>query len=85
MENTTLNNKNILKRIQAIRLKLNLTQDEVSNHLIITTKHLSEIERGIAHPSLSLLIKLLNFYNNKNGRPLNLNKIFYDQYDEDDY
>lgn len=74
-----LNNQDVLKNIQTIRLKLDLTQDEVADHLSITTKHLSEIERSISNPSFDLLISLLNFYNNKNGSLLNLNKIFYNQ------
>lgn len=76
MENK-LDSNYILKQLQVLRVKLSLTQDVVANHLGISTKHLSEIERCISNPSFELLLELINFYNEKNGSLIDLNTFFY--------
>lgn len=47
-------------RIKTRRKKLLLTQETVAEHLGISVKHFSEVERGIAGLSIENLIKLGN-------------------------
>ncbi|MFV8765583.1 helix-turn-helix domain-containing protein [Aerococcus urinaeequi] len=78
MSHNHITTKKILKNLQIIRKKLNLTQEDVANHFEISVKHVSELERGISNPSFSLLIEIINYYSDINGKSLNINKIFYD-------
>lgn len=72
-----INEEYILSNLQNIRKRLYLTQEEVAEYFSISVKHLSEIERGISRPSFSLFVKILNYYNSKNGQEIDVNKIFY--------
>ena len=47
-------------RIKNRRKKLLLTQEVVAEHLVISVKHFSEVERGIAGLSIENLINLSN-------------------------
>lgn len=67
----------ILKNMQIVRRNLNITQEEVASNLNITIKHISEIERGISFPSITLFIELLSYYNEINGQYLDCNVLFY--------
>ena len=46
------------KRIKALRNRLHLTQDELSERVNISPKYLSNIERGKENPTLNTLLRL---------------------------
>ena len=55
----TMNAKLLLgKRIKALRTRLHLTQDQLSERARITPQYLSNIERGKENPTLDMLIRL---------------------------
>ena len=51
--------QNIGDRIRESRKKLNLTQDQLAEKLDITVTYVSEIERNLKLPSMTLFIKLV--------------------------
>ena len=51
----TVNQKEIGERLAAIRKSRHMTQDAVAEHLGITVKHVSHVERGISSYSISAL------------------------------
>jgi transcriptional regulator with XRE-family HTH domain len=54
-----MNTKLLLgKRIKALRARLHLTQDQLSERVQITPQYLSNIERGKENPTLDMLIRL---------------------------
>lgn len=61
MENTL--NISIGKRIAHIRHKNNMTQEVLANHLNVSPKHISHVERGTSNLSLKNLIELCHFLN----------------------
>lgn len=48
------------RKIKERRLLLDITQDYVANKLDVNPSHISNIECGRAHPSLTALIKIAN-------------------------
>ena len=48
------------KRIREIRTLNNYTQSQVAEELHFSQKHLGNIERGSAHPSLECLVSIAN-------------------------
>ncbi len=48
------------KRIREIRVQNHYTQSQVAEQLYFTPKHLGNIERGNAHPSLECLVCIAN-------------------------
>ena len=46
------------KRIKRFRSRLGLTQDQLAEHIHISPKYLSNIERGKENPTLDLLLRL---------------------------
>ena len=56
-----LNFKTIGQKIKARRLAQGITQEMIANHLDVNPSHISNIECGRAHPSLTALIKIANF------------------------
>ncbi len=58
MENSTLG-----KRIRAAHKKAALTQDKLSEKLNISVVYMSELERGIKLPSLTLFVKIAEVLN----------------------
>ncbi len=48
------------KRIREIRILNNYTQSQVAEELHFSQKHLGNIERGSAHPSLECLVSIAN-------------------------
>ena len=48
------------KKIKARRLAMGVTQEKIANILDVNPSHISNIERGRSHPSLSSLIKIAN-------------------------
>lgn len=57
------NNMNFASRVRFYRNLKQITLAELADELGITTTHISQIERGLAEPSISLFIKLLNALN----------------------
>jgi transcriptional regulator with XRE-family HTH domain len=54
-----MNTKLLLgKRIKALRARLDLTQDQLSERVQITPQYLSNIERGKENPTLDMLLRL---------------------------
>ena len=53
--------KIIGKRIQEIRKKKGITQDELSEAVEISPHYLSALERGVYNIKLETLVKMLNF------------------------
>lgn len=54
-----MDKQNIGDRIKESRKKLNLTQEQLAEKLDITVTYVSEIERNLKLPSMSLFIKLV--------------------------
>ena len=54
-----MDKQNIGDRIRESRKKLNLTQDQLAEKLDITVTYVSEIERNLKLPSMTLFIKLV--------------------------
>lgn len=50
--------ENILKFLKKLRKEKGLTQGDLANMVQITQAHVSQIERGMATPSIQLLEKL---------------------------
>jgi putative transcriptional regulator len=61
----------ILNRIQELRLKKNITQQELADGVSITRATIIALEKGSYNPSLELSFRLAEFFNT------NINKIFY--------
>ena len=57
---TDLNFKVIGQKIKERRTSLNITQDYVASILDVNPSHVSNIECGRAHPSLTALVKISN-------------------------
>lgn len=53
---------NFSKSIKFYRQKLGYSQEELAEKIGIGYKHLSNIERGLAKPSVSTVIKILNVF-----------------------
>ena len=53
---------NVGKRILEVRTKRDYTQEELAEKIGIGYKHLSNIERGLAKPSVLTVIKILNIF-----------------------
>lgn len=53
-----INYKAIGQRIKSERKKFGLTQEKLAENLSISIEHLSRIETGAYHPSLSLITKI---------------------------
>ena len=49
--------------IRALRCELNITQQTVCDSIGISCTHYSNIENGLAKPSLDVLVSIANFYN----------------------
>ena len=49
-------------RIQALRKERHLTQEEIAEALEVTSKHISEVERGIASLSMERFVKLAKLF-----------------------
>lgn len=58
-----MNYKNLGKRIKEERLKLNLTQEQLSEYADISTSYMGQIERGERKVTLDTLIKITNRLN----------------------
>jgi len=52
--------KEIGKKIRNRRKSLNITQEQVAEYLEVNPSHISNIESGRAHPSLTALINIAN-------------------------
>ena len=50
------------KRLRALRQKKGVTQERAAELMKVTPKHMGEIERGLATPSLPLLSKLAELH-----------------------
>lgn len=48
------------EKIKTRRMELNLTQEYIANQLDVNPSHISNIERGRAKPSLTILINIAN-------------------------
>lgn len=57
---TDLDFRTIGRKIKNRRQFLNITQDYIANQLDVNASHISNIECGRAHPSLTALIKIAN-------------------------
>lgn len=57
---TELNYKEIGKRIKSRRKELSITQEQIAEHLDVNPSHISNIESGRSHPSLTSLINIAN-------------------------
>jgi len=55
-----LNFKVIGRKVKERRIFLGITQEQVANALDVNPSHISNIETGRAHPSLSALINIAN-------------------------
>ena len=55
-----LDYKTIGKKIKSRRLAMKMTQETIANILDVNPSHISNIERGRSHPSLSSLVKIAN-------------------------
>ena len=53
-------NKSIGKRIQVLRKRAGLTQDQLSERVKISSHYLSSLERGVYNIKLDLLVDILN-------------------------
>lgn len=51
------------KRIKALRLAKRITQQTVCDVIGISCTHYSNIENGIAKPSLDVLVSIANYFN----------------------
>lgn len=49
------------KKIKERRQYLGITQEAIANYLDVNPSHISNIERGRANPSLTILIKIANY------------------------
>lgn len=56
-------NENIGKRVARLRKQHKLTQTQLADRIGITSKHLSEIERGVTGISIDTQIELSSFLN----------------------
>ena len=57
----TLDFKAIGMKIKERRQALGITQEAIANYLDVNASHISNIEGGRAHPSLTALVKIANF------------------------
>lgn len=57
---TELNYKEIGQRIKQRRLSQHITQDKLAEDLSVNPSHISNIECGRAHPSLTALVTIAN-------------------------
>lgn len=57
---TALNFKTIGKKIKERRTAQGITQESVATQLDVNPSHISNIETGRAHPSLTALVKIAN-------------------------
>lgn len=57
---TDLNFKKIGQKIRERRQSLGITQEFIANQLDVNPSHISNIECGRAHPSLTALVKIAN-------------------------
>ena len=51
------------QRIHETRIACNISQKELARHLVCSTKHLSNIERGVSRPSLECLVDISSALN----------------------
>ena len=58
---TDLDFKAIGLKIKERRMELNTTQESLGNYLDVNASHISNIECGRAHPSLTALVNIANF------------------------
>lgn len=58
-----MNNKNIGNKIREYRKKSNLTLEQFSELLDLSTTHIGNIERGSKTPTLETFIKIVNILN----------------------
>lgn len=49
------------KKIKERRQYLGITQEAIANYLDVNPSHISNIERGRANPSLTILVKIANY------------------------
>ena len=61
--------KNIGKKIKLARAKTNFTQEKLAEELSLSTRYISQLERGIAFGSATTIVNLC--------KALNLVQIFY--------
>lgn len=61
-EEKHLNKPTLGKRLKDIRLKLNLSQENVANHLYVTRQSISKWENDKSNPDLDTLKKLSVYY-----------------------
>lgn len=57
---TGLDFKTIGLRIKERRQAQGITQEFIADQLDVNPSHVSNIERGVAHPSLTVLVKIAN-------------------------
>ena len=57
---TDLDFKTIGLKIKERRKSLEITQEYIANILEVNSSHISNIEREVAHPSLTALVKIAN-------------------------
>lgn len=57
---TSLDFKTIGLKIRERRLIVNVTQEYIANKLDVNPSHISNIERGHSHPSLTKLVNIAN-------------------------
>ena len=69
-----MENINIGSKLAELRNGLSLTQDEVATTLGISNKTLSKYENGISEPSLTMLIKISEYYGVSTDYILGINK-----------
>lgn len=50
-------------RIRELRIRQNLTQEELASKVHTSNSNLAKIEAGVSNPSLDLLIELRNYFN----------------------
>lgn len=60
MENSIINKKLFGKRVKESRIKIDMTQFELSEKIGVSQNFLGDIERGVKLPSLSKLVLLSN-------------------------
>lgn len=54
--------KRIGARIKEMRIRRGLTQEFVADRLDLNASHISNIERGRAHPSLTALVRIADIF-----------------------
>jgi transcriptional regulator with XRE-family HTH domain len=60
---TELNFSVIGKKIKQRRLSLQITQEQLADYLDVNPSHISNIECGRTHPSLTALVAIASFLN----------------------